>query len=724
MLDYRWRRLLSGFLALVLVVGMLPPAAVETEATEVVEVLETEPVTTEPVETTVATEAVEETEAPEEAVPETTAETTEETVAETTEFVLPENVAAVQALIDALPTVDTVTAEDYDAVQEAYDAYEALSDEEKALIHGAEVFESLFGCFNTQTATLEDNTCGDNLTWTLADGTLTISGTGEMTDYSYDGAPWYSKRSSITTVIIEEGVTSIGNYAFSACTWLSSITIPEGITSIGNETFFCCSSLTSITIPKGVTSIGDTVFYECNDLTSVTIPDTVTSIGENVFYGCESLTGITIPESVVTIGAHAFYGCSSLTSITIPEGVTSIGDYAFCECDSLTSVTIPWSVTYIGGYAFWCEALAEIHFTHRSWDTLEIEDDAFWTNETYRKLTLFVPNLNDIPEAVSGYDWSANHQQITYRAEGFRPVTGIALTQAEETVKAEVGEPIACKIQTTPAGTTSDILWSIIPGTGTAAVTQSGVVTGITAGIVTVRVTSAEDDNVFAELPLTILPPTGGEPTAITVTTGGLYENEVAVGQTIPMIATFTPANASNRNVTWEVQNGTGTARINQQGNLTGLTPGAVTVYATTDNGPENSCTVNVVRYAESIQIFLDGKSDTTSMGVGETKYLTAVLTPENTTTTEVEWGIIRGTGAAELSTSYQYDSNGNKIQVARITGTEAGTVTVVATAKDSHAVVAKAELEITDTIRAYAVTGGNIYYNTETGWITAVTAR
>ena len=191
-----------------------------------------------------------------------------------------------------------------------------------------------------------------DITWTLSDdGTLTISGT-DMPDYSSEKAPWYSRRQIIEKVVIENGVTSIGDYAFRGCNSLTSITIPNSVTSIGDYAFSECYRLTSITIPNSVTSIGDYAFYGCSGLTSITIPNSVTSIGDYAFSGCSGLTSITIPNSVTSIGDYAFYGCSGLTSITIGNSVTSIGDYAFSECYSLTSVTIGNSVTSIGDYAF------------------------------------------------------------------------------------------------------------------------------------------------------------------------------------------------------------------------------------------------------------------------------------------------------------------------------------------------------------------------------------
>ena len=204
--------------------------------------------------------------------------------------------------------------------------------------------------------------CGTNVKWQLdAVGKLIISGTGWMTNYSYDSAPWCAYREQIKSAIIQNGVTDIGEYAFYDCSSLTSITIPESVTSIGSSAFSGCSSLTAITIPDSVTSIGSSAFRNCSSLTSITIPDSVTSIGELAFYYCSSLTSITIPDSVTRIGYSAFQHCSSLTSITIPDSVTSIGSSAFSGCSSLTSITIPESVTSIEYSAFsGCSSLTSI----------------------------------------------------------------------------------------------------------------------------------------------------------------------------------------------------------------------------------------------------------------------------------------------------------------------------------------------------------------------------
>jgi len=275
----------------------------------------------------------------------------------------------------------------------------------------------------------DSGTCGTNLTWTYVEAThtLTISGEGSMKDYSYDrSSPWKSYREEITKAIIENGVTSIGNYAFEECSGLTSITIPNSVTSIGDFAFWNCCRLTSITIPNSVTTIGEFAFENCSDLTSITIPNSVTSIGESTFNNCSGLTSITIPNSVTDIAWSAFQNCyfsiesfinntnlsSSdcdywgativdqekpdgvlikdnavvfcrvwATSVTIPNCVTSIGDRAFYGCSGLTSITIPSSVTSIGYSAFeGCDGLRSITYNCK-----QIEN--WFSNEVKQNIT-------------------------------------------------------------------------------------------------------------------------------------------------------------------------------------------------------------------------------------------------------------------------------------------------------------------------------------------------
>ncbi len=242
--------------------------------------------------------------------------------------------------------------------------------------------------------------CGDNLTWTLDDdGTLTISGTGDMWDWPYPSgySPWYNIKESVKKVTIKDGVTSVGDGAFRYCVGLISTTIPKSVAGIGEESFYGCDSLINIDvdrnnlnyssingdlynkgrtelvqyaigkndalfdIPDGVISIRNSAFSFCGNLTGVTIPGSVTDIGEHAFMSCSSLINITIPSSVSRIGDGAFASCSSLPDIVIPSGVMDIGGSAFVGCRSLVSITISNSVSRIGDSAFrGCVSLTNI----------------------------------------------------------------------------------------------------------------------------------------------------------------------------------------------------------------------------------------------------------------------------------------------------------------------------------------------------------------------------
>ena len=211
-----------------------------------------------------------------------------------------------------------------------------------------------------------NGTCGDNVTWTLDEkGVLTISGTGAMDDYEQiEKKPW--SNLVIKKISISDAVTSIGSFAFSNCTNLTSITIPKSVTSIEAGAFEGCTSLTSITIPNSVTNIEGRVFEGCTSLTSVIISNSVKSIEYMTFNGCKSLTSITVPKGVTNIEEYAFWYCTSLTNINLPGSLTSIDYQAFYGCENLTSITIPDSVISIEDEAFDIFTIREIHGTSNS----------------------------------------------------------------------------------------------------------------------------------------------------------------------------------------------------------------------------------------------------------------------------------------------------------------------------------------------------------------------
>ena len=738
------KKLLALLMAVAVTFQLVTPVFADTEGTE---------------ETTVPTEAVVETEAPTEAPAEETTAPTEETSAPT------------------------------EATEETEEATEATEETVEDIAMFAEDGDVI--------ASGECGKNGDNLTWVLTgDGTLTISGSGEMANYArtwrgekqYTTAPWDGYQEQMTAVVVESGVTSIGRYAFYGCNSLTTAAIQESVTSIGDSAFYNCSSLTSVTIPEGVTSIGDFTFCNCSGLTSVTIPESITSIGSSAFYysslsnvtipagvtsigesafrECRSLTSVTILEGVTEIAKGTFYECTSLKSITIPASVTSIGAYAFKHCSSLTSVTIPKGVTEIAGAVFFgctslesvnlpegllriecydddgafgdcislksivipasvtsigydafsnCPNLADITFAHRGRDTLSIDSSAFKSYSTVFTV-VHVPNVKTIHTAIKNYGWSSDSRRVGFVGNELFPMETITISTKDSGSEYEMGIQIEFSVTPEPIDTTDDVAFTIVPEktTADARISKDGVLTTLSAGTVTVRAQCVQDPTVFDEITVTILPPTG-TPTSLTVTTLNDYPGDAELGKPVQMIPVFTPGNAADRSVTWSLENGTGTATIDENGLLTPLTAGTVTVYAMTADGIEGSCTVNIVRYAEEITILLNGKEDLSRLGVGESAELSFRLSPEDTTTKEVEWEVINETGAAKL----RIDSDND---YARLECQNAGSVTLTATAKDSKQVVATKELTIADTVHSYALPdgSGNLYYNAETGWITS----
>ena len=255
----------------------------------------------------------------------------------------------------------------------------------------------LMACINATFAITDSGTCGDNLTWSLDrdNNHLNIVGFGEMTDYSQSG-PWIS--SDVYTISLPEGLTHIGNHAFSSCENVVSVTLPNTLVSIGDFAFSHCISLTAIEIPDNVTTIGIHAFYYCIGLENVTVGKGVSNIANAAFEACgiktvywnttnyvnsneygtplptsnlstivfgneveiipdrlcmsSRITSVIIPSGVQSIGKEAFYNCSLLEPASIPNSIISIGDKAFMYSSSLQSVDIPNSVTKLGELAF------------------------------------------------------------------------------------------------------------------------------------------------------------------------------------------------------------------------------------------------------------------------------------------------------------------------------------------------------------------------------------
>lgn len=261
--------------------------------------------------------------------------------------------------------------------------------------------------------------CGSNLTWSLTNGTLIISGTGEMDDYAGSSAPWAPNKYLINSVVVENGVTKIGAQAFADCANISSVLLPNTLTAIGEGAFYGCASLKNITLPSGIQNIPDGLFANCVSLTEISMPGAISVgtyafqntkptnfiIGKNLtnidslaFFGAligsfsvepensvfsvtdgvlfsdggqtlfaypggKSGTTYIIPSTVKKVGAGAFIKNAQLTQIIIPEGVTTLERSSFQNCTALTSVVIPDSVTSTDDFTFFgCTGLKSVKF--------------------------------------------------------------------------------------------------------------------------------------------------------------------------------------------------------------------------------------------------------------------------------------------------------------------------------------------------------------------------
>ena len=323
--------------------------------------------------------------------------------------------------------------------------------------------------------------CGDNINWELTyEGKLTLTGSGEMSDYDYGNqAPWYGK--TVTSVVMDSNITKIGKMAFYECTGLKSITIPQNVTVIGEEAFGGCSGLNSISVASGNAAfcVSGGILYnkamteiiKCPagySATSLTIGNTVTTIGLGAFEGCSSLQTVTIPANVTTISDFAFDNCTSIETVLIDENskLKTIGDGAFYG-NNISEIILPKSITSIGGKAFWTSKTSSLTIRYRG-------TEAEWNN-----ITLGDPISYDPP--IMEYNYGA-----------YVPVSKITLTPSTAAGLLGVGESLTLSASVMPENATDKTIeWET--SDKTVATVQDGVVTAVTNGTAVITAKSAKD---------------------------------------------------------------------------------------------------------------------------------------------------------------------------------------------------------------------------------------
>ena len=388
--------------------------------------------------------------------------------------------------------------------------------------------------------------------------------------------------------IIPNSVKSIGDYAFMFCSSLTSIQIPNSVTSIGYDAFSYCTSLTSIQIPNSVTSIGESAFSSCDSLTSIVVDAgnskydsrndcnaIIETASNTLIVGCQNTK---IPNSVTSIGDRAFYGCESLTSIQIPNSVTSIGEFAFFDCFSLTSIQIPNSVTSIGDYAFCqCYSLTSIQIPN---SVTSIGNYAF-------RYCHDLTNI-EIPNSVTSIG-----DEAFYGCNRLTKIICLATTPPAivsttfSNYSAELYVPTCCI-----SAYQSAIYWNNFN---------------------------------IKEIP------TISTSIVLNKTSASLKATE-----TLTLVATVLPENATNKSVTWKSSN-KAVATVDANGKVTAVAVGEATITATTADGSNKSATCKVIvvpTLATSITL------DYTEYEMAEKSdfQLTATILPELTTNKGVVW--------------------------------------------------------------------------------------
>ena len=274
-----------------------------------------------------------------------------------------------------------------------------------------------WSAFGNHTSILGRGVCGLKAEWQLTDdGIMRVYGSGTMSSYSNNGMPWRDLRDQIRTLVVEEGISMIGSYAFQNCDSLTTVTLPSTLKRIATSAFQDCDNL-DLTLPEGITIIDMYAFLTCPKLTA-TLPSTLLNLGTRAFQGtavasahipaglttmgdapfadCQNLTAITVaddnsrytaqdgvlyskdmkqlrqypagktdaefkvPDGVTAILAHSFFGNAHLKAVSLPDGLTTINASAFYMCSGLEAVNIPEGVTVLNGSVFYGSSLRSV----------------------------------------------------------------------------------------------------------------------------------------------------------------------------------------------------------------------------------------------------------------------------------------------------------------------------------------------------------------------------
>ncbi|QHQ60114.1 leucine-rich repeat protein [Anaerocolumna sedimenticola] len=436
----------------------------------------------------------------------------------------------------------------------------------------------------------------------------------------------FSGCSSLKSMHLPDRVSYIGNSAFKDCGKLTGINLPEAVKKIGRSAFSGCSSLTSVNIPEGVTGLEDEVFQDCSNLTSVMLPDSIKSIGKYAFNNCISLKNIHLSDEITSIGEYAFSYCSSLTSIKIPYKVTKIENRTFIKCTGLTTIRIQDRITSIGDFAFYgCSSLISISIPE---NVTSIGNFTFQGCDNLRpiKIPSQVTSIGVGKFPYTGVLVYKNSYAETFFEKNFPEYYQIINLPLEEMVFSEdvknigVGDTVTLKPDFYPAFSsdiTGNIIWTS-SNPHTVSVDANGSVRGLSSGEADISAAMGK----YQATCHIIVGGTALNPTSITIDEKNLAMNK---GESTKLHLDFTPADSTNRMVTWKSSDNSVVTVDN--GRIYAKAPGTATITAISGTASAN-CRITV--YNPLKEIYSDYNE--MRLNKGETKRIAVSYYPMDTT--------------------------------------------------------------------------------------------
>ena len=485
----------------------------------------------------------------------------------------------------------------------------------------------------------------------------------------------FNKCENLKSVIISDSANKIAYSAFEGCTSLESIVIPISVTSVEDQAFNGCSALKSVEFKNPNTKIGKNVFSNCSSLASVKLPENLTSIPEYTFNGCKLLADINLPATLRSIGNYAFYNCDALTELTVPGNVWQIGSYAFYDCDSITKAVIPDSVTSLGSYAFYgCDKLAEVDFgigltaipdsAFRQIPTLTkvilprfattVAANAFAEDTKLREVTIpstvtsIQTNSFSYPTKLTVYgiagsyaEQHAKERKMTFVAVDGTKVDSIAFKQSVYEFSASgSGSYFIPEMEILPKESVEPITFT--SSDESIATVNNGKVTFKGYGTATITATTASGKTAACTVKIN---------RAVSGVRLDYSKLSLKTGETAALTATVYPSNAANKAVKW-ISSAPDVASVDQTGKITALKPGITTITVETEDGGYTA-TCNVTVIDSSIVSVTGVKLSATvaELTIGNSKQLTAAISPTNATNKGVTWSS-SNTNVASVSSS------------------------------------------------------------------------